>query len=98
MKYYVKVWIPVDDSSGEVYNSELEAEKVIESLSLMQPENRYEVVRVDDEEDDSWKREMAMEEGMLHGVEAYNDAMGWSIESPECIHCGGHGCEACEYE
>ena len=27
--------------------------------------------------DAAWKREMAMEAGMLHGVEAYNDEMGY---------------------
>lgn len=31
-----------------------------------------------DKGDDDWRREMAMEAGMLHGVEAYNDVMGWS--------------------
>ncbi len=27
--------------------------------------------------DDSWRREVAREEGMLHGVSAYNEVMGW---------------------
>lgn len=27
--------------------------------------------------DDEWRREIAREEGMLHGCEAYNEAMGW---------------------
>ena len=26
---------------------------------------------------DDWRHEQAMEAGMLHGVDAYNDAMGW---------------------
>lgn len=30
--------------------------------------------------DAQWRREMAMEAGMLHGVEAYNDFMGWSLD------------------
>ena len=34
-------------SLGQV-DSEAEAEKVIESLSMMQPENRYEIVQVDE--------------------------------------------------
>ena len=111
MKYYVQVWIPVDADDIEFYDSEAEAEKIIESLSLMQPENRYEVVCEDwidedddgsdddddDDDDESWKREIAMEAGMLHGVGAYNEAMGWEIQDPECINCGGHGCEACDY-
>lgn len=29
---------------------------------------------------EEWRHEMAMEEGMLHGVEAYNDAMGWGSD------------------
>jgi len=33
--------------------------------------------------DDDWKREQAMQEGMMHGVEAYNDAMGWSTEESD---------------
>lgn len=28
-------------------------------------------------DDGEWRREMAMEAGMLHGVEAYNEEMGW---------------------
>lgn len=31
-------------------------------------------------EDRAWQREIAMEAGMLHGVDAYNDAMGYSLE------------------
>ena len=31
----------------------------------------------------AWRREIAMETGMLHGVDAYNDAMGQSLEPPE---------------
>jgi hypothetical protein len=30
-----------------------------------------------------WRKEIAMEEGMLHGVEAYNDAMGYSLGNPD---------------
>jgi len=33
--------------------------------------------------DDDWKREQAMEAGMLHGIDAYNDAMGYSTYQPE---------------
>lgn len=29
--------------------------------------------------DDGWQREIAMEAGMLHGVEAYNEVMGWGL-------------------
>jgi len=36
-----------------------------------------------EEGDDDWRREMAMEEGMLHGVDAYNDVMGQSISDEE---------------
>ena len=37
----------------------------------------------DDDEDGAWRREIAMEAGMLHGVDAYNDAMGCSAEEPD---------------
>ena len=30
--------------------------------------------------DDDWRREQAMEAGMLHGVDAYNEIMGWEVE------------------
>jgi len=32
--------------------------------------------------------ELAMEAGMLHGVNAYNEAMGWDVSFPE--PCGHH--------
>lgn len=31
-------------------------------------------------DDDDWRRELAMEAGMLHGVQAYNDMMGWGVD------------------
>jgi len=37
----------------------------------------------DANDDAEWRREMAMEAGMLHGVEAYNDAMGCGVEDGE---------------
>ena len=61
-KYYIQCWIPVDgpdDDDG--FDSEADAEREIESLALMQPENKYEVVCVDEDEDDSWRREIDME-------------------------------------
>lgn len=36
-----------------------------------------------EEEDAAWQRELAREAGMLHGVAAYNDAMGQSLDEPE---------------
>lgn len=30
-----------------------------------------------DDGDSDWRREIAMEAGMLHGVEAFNEVMGW---------------------
>lgn len=36
----------------------------------------------EDAEDEDWRRELAVEAGMLHGVDAYNDAMGCSAEEP----------------
>lgn len=37
----------------------------------------------DDGDDDDWRREQAMEAGMLHGVQAYNEAMGWDVETED---------------
>jgi len=31
----------------------------------------------------AWRREMAREAGMLHGVAAFNDAMGQSLGNPD---------------
>lgn len=31
-------------------------------------------------DDAAWRHEQAMEAGMLHGVEAYNEAMGYEVE------------------
>ena len=33
-----------------------------------------------EDEDSAWRREISMEAGMLHGVDAYNDAMGYSLD------------------
>lgn len=38
---------------------------------------------MEDDDDDSWRQEIAMEAGMLHGVDAYNDAMGYSVGDPD---------------
>jgi hypothetical protein len=36
------------------------------------------IIREESAKDDAnWKREQALEAGMLHGVDAYNDAMGY---------------------
>jgi hypothetical protein len=37
----------------------------------------------DEAEDSAWRREIALEAGMLHGVDAYNDAMGFSAGEPD---------------
>ena len=34
----------------------------------------------DEDDDDDWRQEMAMEAGMLHGINAYNEVMGWDVE------------------
>jgi len=45
-----------------------------ECLTLVRPAC---VLVQDDEWYDDWRREIAMEEGMLQGVEAYNETMGY---------------------
>ncbi len=46
MPYMIKCWIPVQPEDPETYPTKEDAEKDLESLELMQPENRYEVVEV----------------------------------------------------
>jgi hypothetical protein len=47
-------------------------------------ESRDDAAREEAERDRAeWRREIAMEEGMLHGVNAYNDAMGYSLGDPD---------------
>ena len=47
MPYKVKVWIPCDEEEVTVYSSLNEAIDAEESMSLMQPENHYEVAWCD---------------------------------------------------
>jgi hypothetical protein len=49
MPYKVKVWIPCDEEDITVYPSQQEAVEAKESMSLMQPENHYEVIWCDKE-------------------------------------------------
>lgn len=35
------------------------------------------------EDDEDWRREVAMEAGMLHGTDGYNEAMGYDVGPPE---------------
>lgn len=34
----------------------------------------------DEDFEREWRRELAMEAGMLHGCDAYNEVMGWDVE------------------
>ena len=43
MAWIIKAYIPVDCEDPEIYATREEAEKDVESLSLMQPENIYEI-------------------------------------------------------
>ena len=47
MAWLIKAYIPVDPEGPEVYATKEEAEKDMESLSLMQPENIYEIEEVE---------------------------------------------------
>ena len=49
MTWVIKAYIPVDPEEPEVYSTKEEAEKDAESLSLMQPENIYEIEEVEEE-------------------------------------------------
>ena len=48
MIFRMKVYIPVEDEEGELHATKEEAGKEVESLSLMQPENLYEVEAVEE--------------------------------------------------
>ena len=48
MAWTIKCYIPVDCDDPELYPNREEAEKDLESLNLMQPENIYEVEEVEE--------------------------------------------------
>jgi hypothetical protein len=50
MAWIIKAYIPVEAEDPEVYVTREEAEKDLESLSLLQPENIYEIEEVEDED------------------------------------------------
>ena len=50
-RYVVRVWVPVEVEVEETYDSYEEACSVVESLSMMQPENIYFVKYLDVEEE-----------------------------------------------
>ncbi len=46
MPWIIKCWIPAEEENPQTYTTKEQAEKDIESLELMQPENIYEAVEV----------------------------------------------------
>ncbi len=48
MAWTIKAYIPVEPEDPETYATKEEAEKDVESLSLMQPENIYEIEELED--------------------------------------------------
>ena len=48
MAWIIKAYIPVDPEDAEVYATREEAEKDMESLTLMQPENVYEIEEIEE--------------------------------------------------
>ncbi len=78
-------WCGTDHATLEVARKvyETKCEEVADGcVELVGPDVR-EVhdtgVRRKAEDSGTWQREMAMEAGMLHGVDAYNEAMGWDM-------------------
>ncbi len=53
MPWIIKCWIPTGEENPHTYPTKEQAEKDIESLELMQPENIYEAVEVEDD-DNEW--------------------------------------------
>ena len=48
MAWIIKAYIPVECDDPEVYAAKEDAEKDLESLTLMQPENIYEIQEVEE--------------------------------------------------
>jgi hypothetical protein len=48
MAWIINAYIPVEPEDQEVYATREEAEKDVESLSLMQPENIYKIEEVEE--------------------------------------------------
>ena len=48
MAWIIKSYIPVEAEEPEVYATKEDAEKDVESLSLMQPENIYEIEEIEE--------------------------------------------------
>ncbi len=48
MSWIIKVWIPAEPENPQTYPTKEAADEDIESLQLMQPENIYEAVEVED--------------------------------------------------
>jgi len=46
MPFIIKAWIPADPENPDQYPTREDAQRDIDSLELMQPENRYEIVEV----------------------------------------------------
>ena len=51
-RFCVRVWIPVVTDEEEVYSSYEDASQVEQSISLMQPENIYQIIDLDSEEEE----------------------------------------------
>ncbi len=47
MPWVIKCYIPVDPEDPEIYPAREDAERDLESLTLMQPENIYEIEEVE---------------------------------------------------
>ena len=65
---------PATDEEIEASSRSLSGVIIVEGV-LVYVDHEYE-----DEDDDDWRQEMAMEAGMLHGINAYNEVMGWDVE------------------
>ena len=48
MRWIIKAYIPVEPDDPEIYTTKEKAEKDVESLRLMQPENIYEAEEIEE--------------------------------------------------
>ena len=80
----------IKEQNGEPQISDKEILAIVKEWIATEQDN-------DSEDDDSWQRERAMLAGMTHGVQAYNDIMGYSESEYSCYSCGDRGCQYCDY-
>lgn len=66
-----------DDTSVAYIEIDGLTEEELSHIGIPRVRKNPKFVPSPDSGDDEWRREIAREEGMLQGVDAYNEVMGW---------------------